>query len=54
MVGAGGVTGFIETDGTAGTLSDGNILDWNLLLNNGTTTFSLLGPLSGNNSQVDI
>ena len=49
-VGAGSVTGFIETDGTMGTLSGTNLLDWNLLLNNGTTTFDLLGPLSGSNS----
>jgi hypothetical protein len=49
-IGAGGVTGFIETDGTIGVLDTGgsagiaNILAWNLLLNDGTTTFDLLGP----------
>jgi PEP-CTERM motif len=53
-IGAGNVTGFIETDGTLNTLSAGNIIDWNLLLNDGTTTFDLLGPLSGTNSQFGL
>ena len=53
-VGIGSVTGFIETDGTIGVLSTGNILDWNLLLNDGSTTFDLLGPLSGSNSQFGV
>ncbi|HXN47188.1 MAG TPA: PEP-CTERM sorting domain-containing protein [Bryobacteraceae bacterium] len=52
-VGAGSIWGTIQTDGTIGTLSTANILDWNLLLNNGSSTFDLLGPLSGNNSQLD-
>ena len=34
-VGAGSVTGFITTDGTIGTLSSTDILDWNLTLNDG-------------------
>jgi hypothetical protein len=54
VIGAGGVTGFIQTDGTIGALADANILDWDLLLDDGSGTFNLLGPLSGNNSQVDI
>jgi hypothetical protein len=29
-VGAGSVSGFIETDGTIGTLTTANILNWNL------------------------
>jgi hypothetical protein len=54
-VGAGSVTGFIETDGTIGTLSAGNILNWNLVLNDGSApAFDLLGPLSGSNSVVGI
>jgi hypothetical protein len=54
-VGAGSVTGFITTDGTIGTLAAGNILDWNLILNDGTNpTFDLLGPLSGNNSGASV
>jgi hypothetical protein len=35
---AGRVTGFIETDGTSGVIGTSNILDFNLLLNDGTTT----------------
>jgi hypothetical protein len=51
-IGLGSVTGFITTDGTLGSLGVANILDWDLLLNNGTNTFNLFGPLSGNNSQL--
>ena len=43
-IGAGGVTGDIITDGTIGVLDSADILDWNLLLNNGTTTYDLGGP----------
>ena len=50
-IGAGSVTGFIETDGTIGSLSTANIIDWNLLLDNGSVMFNLLGPGSGANSQ---
>ena len=53
-IGAGSVTGFIETDGTIGTLSSSNILNWDLLLNDGTTTFTLEGPLSGSNSGLEL
>jgi hypothetical protein len=53
-IGAGGVTGTIETDGTIGTLGLADILDWNLLINDGTTTFDLEGPLSGDNSALDL
>jgi hypothetical protein len=35
MVGPGSVTGFITTDGTIGSLSSTDILDWNLTLNDG-------------------
>jgi hypothetical protein len=51
-IGSGGVTGTINTDNTIGTLSQSNITNWNLLLNDGTGTFNLLGPLSGANSQL--
>ena len=51
-IGSGGVTGTIDTDNTIGTLSQSNITNWNLLLNDGTGTFNLLGPLSGANSQL--
>jgi hypothetical protein len=51
-VGKGSVTGFLETDGTMGVLTAGNFVDWNLLLSDGSSSFRLTGPLSGNNSQV--
>jgi hypothetical protein len=53
-IGAGSVIGTVETDGTIGVLDEAQILDWNLALDDGTTTFTLFGPLSGNNSQVRI
>ena len=37
-VGPGSLTGFIETDGTFGAIGTGNIVDSNLLLNDGRTT----------------
>ncbi len=52
-IGAGGVTGDIVTDGKTGALGQADILDWNLLLNDGATTFRLLGPQSGSNSEVN-
>jgi hypothetical protein len=54
-VGSGSVTGFITTDGYLGVFGTGfgEIVDWNLLLNDGSgVTFDLLGPASGSNSQV--
>jgi hypothetical protein len=52
-IGTGGVTGDIVTDGTVGTLATGDIVDWNLLINDGSAgTFDLLGPLSGDNSYL--
>jgi len=53
-VGVGEVTGFVETDGTIGVLGASNILNWNLLLNDGTNTIDLLGPLSGSNSALGV
>ncbi len=53
-IGAGSVTGDIITDGTIGTLFDSDIVDWNLLVNDGTHTFDLTGPLSGDNSAFDV
>ncbi|HEY2357324.1 MAG TPA: PEPxxWA-CTERM sorting domain-containing protein [Phenylobacterium sp.] len=52
-VGAGGVTGSITTDGSLGILGSTAITDWNLTLNDGSSTFNLHGPLSGANSQLD-
>jgi hypothetical protein len=53
-IGVGEVTGFVETDGTIGVLGASNILNWNLLLNDGTNTIDLLGPLSGSNSALGV
>ena len=49
-VGSARVSGFIQTDGTIGRLSDANLVDWNLWMKNGFATLNLTGPLSGNNS----
>ncbi len=49
-IGTGSVTGTITTDGTIGSLDDVNVIDWNLLVDDGTTSFDLTGPLSGGNS----
>jgi hypothetical protein len=54
-VGAGTVTGVIQTDGTLGVLSASNIVDWSLALyapTSSPTTYNLYGPASGNNSSV--
>lgn len=51
-IGIGSVTGFIETDGTLGGLTAANVVDWSLLLNDGTSTYTITGPLSGSNSVV--
>ncbi len=42
--------GSITTDGTLGTLSQTNIIDWSLTVNDNSKQYSLLGPLSGNTS----
>jgi hypothetical protein len=46
------VAGTIETDGTIGALLTSNIVDWNLVISDGTDSFNLLGPLSGGNSET--
>ncbi|MCX6595263.1 MAG: PEP-CTERM sorting domain-containing protein [Acidobacteria bacterium] len=51
-IGAGSVVGTIQTDGTTGILGSGNILDWNLILDDGFGSFNNLGPLSGDNSKL--
>jgi hypothetical protein len=48
------LTGFIKTDGTTGVLSNVNIVDWDLNMAVGATTFELTGPISGNNSTSNI
>ena len=52
IIGNGSVTGFIETDGATGLLTASDLVDWNLTTTDGTSTFTLLGPLSGHNSAV--
>jgi len=49
-VGIGYANGSITTDGTIGTLSKTNVVDWNITIDDTIGTFNLLGPLSGNNS----
>jgi hypothetical protein len=51
-IGPDSVTGTIETNGTIGVLTASDILDWDLQLFNGTNTFDLYGPLSGDNSNL--
>jgi hypothetical protein len=61
------VGGSITTDGTLGALTSANILDWNLIVTSLFSAvqpnppgeheilwFDLVGPLSGNNSSVDL
>lgn len=47
VVGAGSVTGTITTDGTIGTLSTGDIVGFDLTLNDGTGTATLVDGVSG-------
>jgi len=50
-VGTGSFSGSVTTNGTIGFLNDADILDWNIALDgNPGGMFTLLGPLSGNNS----
>jgi PEP-CTERM motif len=52
-VGSGTIVGSVQTDGTIGSLTANNILDWNLTINadaNAATFGVLLGPSSGGNS----
>jgi hypothetical protein len=55
-VGALTLTGQVVTDGTIGGLGSGNFVDWNLTIDTGAFGFgtdTLLGPLSGANSQLE-
>lgn len=52
VIGAGRVTGFIQTDGTIGVLNAANFIDWDLMLKDATSNFRLTGPLSGGNSSI--
>jgi hypothetical protein len=53
-VAAGSITGTIVTDGTIGALATGNILSWTLTLTGGGNSYTLEGPLSGNNSVLTV
>ena len=54
-VSGGGVTGYIETDGTFGSLSTANIVDWYFEMDDGTDTFTLYGDGSVNdNSETQV
>src|SRR5271169_6559776 len=51
VIGPGTVTGFITTDGTIGTLTAADLLNWNLELNDGTNASDLI---PSNSTQVVI
>ena len=52
-VGAGSVSGVLMTDGNLGVLLVGDITNWDIVINDGVSTFELLGPLSaGTNSAI--
>ena len=44
----------ITTDDTLGVLGEDNILDWTIVVTNNGQTIALNGPLSGDDSSVDI
>jgi hypothetical protein len=47
----GSVTGIIQTDGTIGTLAAANIINWSLVVSNGTNaTYELTGGTGGNSA----
>src|ERR1700676_1767547 len=49
-VGAGSVTGTIQTDGDIGVFTTADIINWNLHLSDGTNTFDLVGPPSASDA----
>ena len=53
-VGTATVTGTITTNGALGVLGTSDITDWDLLLAVGINNFTLLGPLSGSNSGLQV
>jgi PEP-CTERM motif len=53
ILGQGSIVGTIETDGTLGVLDSANVVDWTLTVKIDVLgAFTLLGPLSGNNSDL--
>jgi hypothetical protein len=53
-VGPGSATGFIQTDGTIGTLTPSNITGWDLLFNDGLNTQELQSSVLFNNFLVTV
>ncbi len=53
-VATGSITGTIVTDGTIGALATGNILSWTFTLTGGGNSYTLEGPLNGNNSVLTV
>jgi hypothetical protein len=53
-IGTGTVVGTITTDGTLGVLGTADVTTWDLTLSAGAASFTLLGPLSGNNSALTV
>lgn len=53
-VGSGSADISITTDGTLGILATSNVIGWTIALKNGADTVTLLGPLSGNNSELRV
>jgi hypothetical protein len=49
-VGTGIVDISITTDGIIGIIGTSNVLDWTISMTDGSDSFTLFGPLSGNNS----
>jgi hypothetical protein len=54
VVSSGSADLIVVTDGTVGVLARENILDWTIQLTNGSESWTLLGPLSGNNSKLGL
>lgn len=54
LVGTGSADILITTDGTIGTLAAGDIIDWRITVKNGGDSYTLLGPLAGNNSALGL
>ena len=48
------ITGDIATDGNLGNISQGNVVDWNLLFNNGTSNIDLTTADSYFSNQFDL
>jgi cell wall-associated NlpC family hydrolase len=54
LVGVGSASISITTDGSVGTLSRSNIVDWVITVRNGSEIATITGPLSGDNSLLSV